>query len=262
MLLAIDIGNTNITAGVFAGDDGPERHWRLATVREKTADEYGLTLSALMSSAGLDKKISGVVIASVVPRLSGTFRDAVSGYLGIKPVIAGEDAAIPVQTLVDRPEEVGADRLINALAAYHEHKTSLIIVDFGTAITFDYVTAEGKFAGGAIAPGIGVSSQALSSRAAKLPVVDFVKSAKITGKNTVDAMRAGIYFGFAALTDGIIERMKKENASDLKGVTPAKVVATGGMAGIIAGESRQIDVTDEFLTLKGLNIFFNKRGCK
>ena len=185
-----------------------------------------------------------------MPQLTGTFREAVSGYVGIKPVIAGEDAAIPIETLVDRPEEVGTDRLINALAAYHAHRTSLIIVDFGTAITFDYVTADGKFAGGAIAPGIGVSAQALSSRAAKLPVVDFVKSAKITGKNTIEAMRAGIYFGFAALTDGIIERMKKENASD------AKVIATGGMAGIVAGESRQINVIDEFLTLKGLNILY------
>ncbi len=250
MLLAIDIGNTNVTTGVFSGDNGPERHWRLATDRQKSGDEYGIILSALLSKTGLNGKIDGAVISSVVPSLNDAFREAVSGYIGVKPVIAGEDVAIPVETLVDNPQEIGADRLINALAAYRAHKTSLIIADFGTAITFDYVTGDGKFAGGAIAPGIGVSADVLSKRTEKLPVIDIAKPAKLIGRNTVEAMRAGIWFGFAALTDGIIEQMKKEAASG------PKVVATGGMAGLIARECKRIDMTDEFLTLKGLNILF------
>lgn len=249
MLLAIDIGNTNIVIGVF-GDDGLKGHWRASTDTARTADEYGLTLLGLFAAAGIDKgSLHGAIIASVVPRLTGTIAEAVFEYLGLTArMVTHQNCLVPVIT--DNPEEVGADRLVNAAAAYSVHRRSLIVVDFGTAVTFDFVTGKGEYAGGIIAPGIGISSEALFSRTAKLPMVEAARPTVLIGKNTIDSMRSGIFYGFLGLVDGIIERMIKE-----AGGSPV-IVATGGLAPLVIGESKYITESDEFLTLKGLKIIY------
>lgn len=249
MLLALDIGNTNIVAGVFEGE-GLKAHWRLSSDAGRTSDEYGLALLGLLVAAGIEKKdIHGAIIASVVPSLTGALTGAVFDYLGCTArVVTHQNCLIPV--LTDDPAEVGADRLVNAVAAYSVHRRSLIVVDFGTAVTFDFVTGKGEYAGGIIAPGIGISSEALFSRTAKLPLVSPGRPEALIGKNTVDSMRSGLFYGFVGLVDGIIERMTRE-----AGGSPA-IVATGGLAPLILGESKYITGSDEFLTLKGLKIIY------
>ena len=249
MLLAIDIGNTNIVIGVF-GDGVLKGHWRASTDTARTADEYGLTLLGLFAASGIDKgALHGAIIASVVPRLTGTITEAVFEYLGLTArMVMHQNCLVPVIT--DDPEEVGADRLVNAAAAYSVHRRSLIVVDFGTAVTFDFVTEKGEYAGGIIAPGIGISSEALFSRTAKLPMVEAARPTVLIGKNTIDSMRSGIFYGFLGLVDGIIERMIRE-----AGGSPA-IVATGGLAPLVIGESKYITESDEFLTLKGLKIIY------
>ena len=249
MLLALDIGNTNIVIGVFEGES-LKGHWRINTDAGRTTDEYGLTLLGLLNAAGIDKgAVKGAIIASVVPRLTGALAGAVSEYLGLMArVVTHQNCLIPV--LTDDPAEVGADRLVNAVAAFSAHRRSLIVVDFGTAVTFDLVTEKGEYAGGIIAPGIGISSEALFSRTAKLPMVEAVRPSVLIGKNTVDSMRSGLFYGFLGLVDGIIERMIKD-----AGGSP-KIVATGGLAPLVIGESRYITESDEFLTLKGLKIIY------
>lgn len=249
MLLAIDIGNTNIVAGVFAGGE-LKGHWRLSSGPSRTADEHGLALLGLLGAGGIDRKaVDGAIIASVVPRLTATMTEAVFEYLGLTSrVVTHQNCLMPV--LTDNPEEVGADRLVNAVAAYSAHRNSLIVVDFGTAVTFDYVTEKGEYAGGIIAPGVGISSEALFSRTAKLPLVEAGRPSGLIGKNTVDSMRSGLFYGFIGLVDGIIERMLKEAGGG------ARVVATGGLAPLVIGESRYITETDEFLTLRGLKIIY------
>ncbi len=248
MLLAIDIGNTNIVIGVF--DGGLKGHWRVSTDAGKTSDEYGLTLLGLLAASGIDKKaVHGAIAASVVPRLTPTITAAIFEYLGLTcRVVTYQNCLMPV--LTDNPEEVGADRLVNAVAAFHEHRRSLIAVDFGTAVTFDYVTERGEYAGGIIAPGISISSEALFSRTARLPMVEAGRPSVLIGKNTVDSMRSGIFYGFLGLVDGILERMMKET-----GASPV-IVSTGGLAPLVVGESKYITGTDEFLTLKGLKIIY------
>lgn len=249
MLLAVDIGNTNIVAGVFEGGD-LKGHWRLSTQASRTADEYGTTLLGLLSAAGIEKgAIQGAIIASVVPALTGAFTEAIFAYLNLTArIVTHQNCLMPVRT--DNPEEVGADRLVNAVAAYSVHRRSLIVVDFGTAVTFDYVTAKGEYAGGIIAPGIGISTEALFSRTARLPRVEAARPASLIGKNTVDSMRSGIFYGFLGLVDGILERMLKEAGPE------TLIVSTGGLAPLVIGESRYITNTDEFLTLKGLKIIY------
>jgi len=251
VLLAIDIGNTNIVIGVF-GDNGGglKGHWRASTDAARTPDEYGLTLLGLFAAAGIDKKaLHGAIIASVVPRLTGTITEAVFEYLGLTArMVTHQNCLMPV--LTDDPEEVGADRLVNAVAAYSVHRRSLIVVDFGTAVTFDYISEKGEYAGGIIAPGIGISSEALFSRTAKLPMVEPARPGALIGKNTIDSMRSGIFYGFLGLVDGIIERMIRE-----AGTSPV-IVSTGGLAPLVIGESKYITETDEFLTLKGLKIIY------
>ncbi|MEE9613334.1 MAG: type III pantothenate kinase [Thermodesulfobacteriota bacterium] len=248
MLLAVDIGNTNIVIGVFDGADIKE-HWRLGTVKERTADEYGIVLSALLDNAGIKPgEITGGIVSCVVPQLKDTFTGLLSGKLGIEPLVVGPCVKTGMPILTDDPREVGADRIVNAVAAYAAHKGPLIVVDFGTAVTFDYVTPAGEYAGGAIAPGIDVSSDALFRRAARLPRVELRKPKTVIGKGTVESMQAGIFYGFVGLVEGLVERIKKETG------TRPKVIATGGLAGVVSGESRVIDEVDEFLTLKGLRI--------
>jgi len=247
VLLAVDIGNTNIVLGVFR-QQALKGHWRISTVTRKTADEYGAGLIALLSAADLSKNdIKRAIISSVVPALDQVFKEALSRYLGVDPrVVTHENCGMPV--LTDNPEEVGADRLVNAVAAYSAHKGALIVVDFGTAVTFDYVTENGEYAGGIIAPGIGISTEALFARTAKLPRIEPGRPSKLIGTSTVESMRSGVFYGFLGLVDGIIERMMKEVA------TGPRVVATGGLATIVIGESRYITGADEFLTLEGLRI--------
>lgn len=249
MLLALDIGNTNIVIGVFEGE-GLKGHWRVNTDAGRTSDEYGLTLLGLFNAAGIDKgAVKGAIIASVVPRLTGALAGAVYEYLGLAArIVTHQNCLIPV--LTDDPSEVGADRLVNAVAAFSVHRRSLIVVDFGTAVTFDFVTEKGEYAGGIIAPGIGISSEALFSRTAKLPMVEAGRPSVLIGKNTIDSMRSGLFYGFLGLVDAIIERMIRE-----AGGSP-KIVATGGLAPLVIGESRYITESDEFLTLKGLKIIY------
>ncbi|MCK5237188.1 MAG: type III pantothenate kinase, partial [Deltaproteobacteria bacterium] len=208
------------------------RHtWRLNSIREKTKDEYGTQISALFEAAGISTSvISGAAISCVVPKLTGTIKEALSEYLGIDSLVIGPGVKTTMPIMTDNPREVGADRIVNAVGAYSEHKSSLIVVDFGTAVTFDYVTEKGEYAGGAIAPGIVISSDALFSRAAKLSRVEVEKPTHVIGKNTQESMQAGIYFGYAGLVSGIVERMKKEAGSC------DKVIATGGQASILLND--------------------------
>ncbi len=250
MLLAIDIGNTNIVAGVFK-DGELKRHWRVSTDKRRTSDEYGIILSGLFDSAGLKRAdLKGSIVCSVVPPLNGVFKEALGGYLGVDPLIVGTDIMAPIKVLTDNPEEVGTDRLVNAVAAYSRYRRALIVVDFGTAVTFDYITGKGEYSGGAIAPGVEISAEALFKGTAKLPRIEVGKPSRAIGRNTVDAMRSGLFFGFIGLVDGVIERMKKEAGGD------PEVIATGGLSGVVIGESRYISKADEFLTLKGLKIIY------
>ncbi len=244
MLLTIDIGNTNISLGVFEGEE-LVRHWKISSF-QRPDGEYGAAIKGLFSSSGLDMRgVKGSVICSVVPRLDGVFRKALEGF---SPRIVGADIDAGIPVLVDNPSEVGADRLVNAVAGYNRHGRALIIVDLGTAITFDYVTMKGEYAGGVIAPGIGISSEALFEKTARLPKVGAQRPARVVGTHTADCIRSGLFWGFVGLIDGIIERMLGEVGGD------PLVIATGGDAALFAGESRFIKETDEFLTLRGLRI--------
>lgn len=249
MLLAVDIGNTNIVLGVFKRDE-LKCHWRLCTDKRLTSDEYGIKLLSLLSSSGIGKnEVGGAIVSSVVPQLDSVLKDSLSRYLGVGALTAGAlNSGMPV--LTDNPEEVGADRIVNAVAAYQRYKSSLIVVDFGTAVTFDYISENGEYSGGVIAPGIGISSEALFEKTAKLPRVEAVKPDRVIGRNTVESMRSGIFYGFIGLVDGIIEKIMDEVR------TGPTVIATGGLAPLVIGESRYVTETDEFLTLKGLKLIY------
>ncbi|MBI5235145.1 MAG: type III pantothenate kinase [Deltaproteobacteria bacterium] len=251
MLLTVDIGNSRISAGVF--DAGDMRAvFSLSTVLGRTFDEYGILLKETCVSAGIGPgMIKAAIACSVVPSLVPVMRAAVNRYIGVEPVFVCDDVALPVKALVDAPLEVGADRLVNALAAHSRWNCALIVVDIGTACTFDLVSVDGSFAGGAIAPGPGLAAKALFENTAKLPLVDVVKTDHVIGKNTSSAMRSGVFWGFAAMVDGMIERMAKEGYPT--GQRPM-TVATGGFAGLFAPVCRRIDEADEYLTLKGLQM--------
>ncbi|MCK6551244.1 type III pantothenate kinase [Myxococcota bacterium] len=251
MLLAIDVGNTNITLGLYVGDR-LAHSWRLATVHDRTSDEYGLFIEQLLAQAGAKKSaLTGVIIASVVPVLGRTMEQVSAKVLGLEPLVVGPGVKTGMPILYNPPKDVGADRIVNAVAAYARHQAACIIVDFGTATTFDSVTERGEYAGGAIVPGIKVSMDALFHRAAKLPKVDIVKPSSVVGKSTVESMQAGIYFGYAALVDGLVDRMKEEMQAH-----PVHVIATGGLAPLIARETRTIESVDEGLTLEGLRLIY------
>ncbi len=250
MLLVIDIGNTNIVLGIYKGDK-LTASWRLATIKGRTEDEYGILLGNLIGQVELSKNdINGVILACVVPPLISIFEKLSRKMFDIKAVVVGPGARTGMPILYDNPREVGADRIVNAIGAFAEHKGPLIIVDFGTATTFDVVSARGEYVGGAIAPGIGISMDALFSRTAKLPRVDFTHPQSVIGKTTVDSMQAGIYFGYVGLVDAVVSRIKKEIGEE------CFVLATGGLAPMIADESNAIDAVDEDITLKGLRILY------
>lgn len=252
MLLTIDVGNSNTVLGVFRGDE-LVANWRLTTAREQTVDEYGVLTRNLFTLANIDRDaIGGVIISSVVPPVNWTLAETARIYFGKKALFVEPGVKTGMPVLVDNPLEVGADRIVNAVAAFHQFGGPCIVVDFGTAITFDAISAKGEYLGGVIAPGIGIASEALFSRAARLPRVEIKDPGKVIGTNTVTHIQAGLYYGAVDMVDGMIARIKKELGEN------AKVIATGGQAMLVARGSKQIQHTDEFLTLTGLRLIWEK----
>jgi len=250
LLLVIDAGNTNIVLGIYDGEQ-LLRNWRISTDKSKSADEYGILFNNLLVLTGIGlANITDIIISSVVPTLTGVLERLSLNYFGIKPHLVGPGIKTGMPIHYDNPKEVGADRIVNAVAGYEKFKTSLIIVDFGTATTFDYVNGKGEYCGGAIAPGLMISMEALFQKASKLPWVEIVKPPGVIAKNTVNSMQAGIYYGYIGLVDEIVGRMKRESREN------PKVIATGGLAGLIAPESKTIDAVEEYLTLEGLRILY------
>jgi type III pantothenate kinase len=252
MLLVIDIGNTNIVFGVYE-DDTLINHWRLSTSIQKTVDEYAILLNSLLYFEKIKlSQIDSAVISCVVPPLLIPFEIICRKYVGIRPILVEPGIKTGMPILYENPSELGADRIVNAISGYEKYKRALIIVDFGTATTFDYITPKGEYVGGAIAPGIMISLEALFERASKLPRVELIKPKSIIGKNTVYAMQSGIIYGYVSLVDGIVKRMKEEVKTD------PYIIATGGLASLIYKESETIDEVDELLTLRGLKMLYER----
>lgn len=252
MLLVADIGNTNTVFGVF---DGRRllRHWRTATERSRTADEHAVLLSQLFSLGGLKLgDVRAVTVSCVVPPVLEVFRDVCRVYLGREPLLVGAGMRTAMPILYDNPKEVGADRIANAVAAYETYKSACVVVDFGTATTFDAISARGEYLGGAIAPGIMISLDALFHQTAKLPRVELTKPSRVIGRNTEASIQAGIVYGYVGMVDGIVELMRRELGGGVH------TVATGGLAELIGRESHQIEDIDPLLTLRGLSILYER----
>ncbi|AMQ72591.1 MULTISPECIES: type III pantothenate kinase [Bacillus amyloliquefaciens group] len=252
MLLVIDVGNTNTVIGVYH-DGELEYHWRIETSRHKTEDEFGMLLRSLFEHSGLMfEQIEGIIISSVVPPIMFSLERMCTKYFHIEPQVVGPGMKTGLNIKYDNPKEVGADRIVNAVAAIQKYGGPLIVVDFGTATTYCYIDENKQYMGGAIAPGITISTEALYSRAAKLPRIEIARPDNIIGKNTVSAMQSGILFGYVGQVEGIVKRMKWQATQE------PKVIATGGLASLIANESDCIDIVDPFLTLKGLEIIYER----
>ena len=252
MLLVIDIGNSNTVLGIYERQD-LKNNWRIGTDKDRTVDEYAMLIDNLFRLAGLQfSDLDDVIVSSVVPPMLDTIEGLCQQYFKLEPFIVGPGMKTGMPIQYDNPREVGADRIVNAIAAYERSRCGLIVVDFGTATTFDVISPDGCYQGGAIAPGVGISADALFARASKLPRVEFLRPDHIIAKNTVNSMQAGIFFGYVGLVEGIVSRMKNELSER------PKVIATGGLAAAISTATSCIDQVEPFLTLEGLRILYER----
>lgn len=253
MLLAVDVGNTQTQLGVFDDDRRLVAEWRLRTVRERTVDETGMSIASLLARAGIaPDRLTGMVVASVVPPLTRVVDEAGRRYLGLEPLLVTAEVVGDLPIRYEPPGDVGADRLVNAVAAIAKYGAPAVVVDFGTATTFDVIDAEGAYLGGIIATGIGVSADALFARAARLPRVDIARPRVVIGASTVASVQSGLFFGYADLVDGLLARIERE-----LGARPV-VIATGGWATTIGTECARIEHVDPLLTLEGLRLIYDR----
>ncbi len=256
-LLVIDVGNTNTVLGLYEGK-ALEEHWRVATNPLTTTDELGVLYRALFASHGISSEVVGAaIVSSVVPPIDHAVRRACRRYFGVEAQFVGPQTELGIGVQYDNPHEIGADRLVNAVAAFQRYQSACIIIDFGTATTFDVVDQRGDYLGGVIAPGLGVSLDALIARAAKLPKVEIRKPESIMGRNTVSAIQAGTVYGYIGLVDGIVRRIIEAHPGET-----FRVLATGGLAGLIGGDSAYIETVEPFLTLEGLRLIHERSAPK
>jgi type III pantothenate kinase len=266
MLLALDVGNTNTVLGLYRLDgEKPElaAHWRITTHRAQTVDEYGVFFVNLFEMHGMaPSQVTHIIIASVVPPVDSTLRQVCESYFHIEPMFVEPGIKTGMPMLIDNPTELGADRLADSIAAFERYGGPCIVVDFGTATKFEVISARGEYMGGAIAPGLGLSADALFNRAARLSRVDIKRPAKVIGTNTVGHLQSGLYFGYIGLVDGILERiiaeLKQTEPKQTEVGAQPRIVATGGLARMIAEDSRYINEIDEWLTIEGLRILFER----
>lgn len=256
MLLVIDIGNTNITLGIYDQDELIGTY-RLTTKMQRTSDEFGFMLiSFLNASSTKPEDIHDIIISSVVPKINYSFTNAIKKYIHKEPIFIGPGIKTGIDIRIDTPSSLGADRLVDAAGAFYTYGGPCIVIDFGTATTYDVVTAKGEFIGGATAPGLGISANALSSQAAKLPEVEILKPEKIIAKNTIKSMQAGTVYGYIGQTEYIIKKIKEEYGQDLT------VISTGGLGRVISNETDEIDIYDADLTFKGLKLIYDRNKKK